>query len=118
MQRHIINFSNRMNIAGQMATLTGQDTVDSYYKLALIYEPSAQAKLFRIVPLNDKFMEHLTHVRAELTFGLPYHAERLIVLEKIQEEMIKDQDKTPETRILAPMILSAPLYKSDKNEIK
>ena len=66
----------------------------------------------------NEFMEHLTHVRAELTFGLPYHAERLIVLEKIQEEMIKDQDKTPETRILAPMILSAPLYKSNKNEAK
>ena len=114
MQRHIINFSNRMNITGQMATLTGQETVDRYYKLALIYEPSAQAKLFRIVPLNEDFIQNLTRVRAELTFGLPYHAERLVVLEKIQEEIIKDRDKTAENRILAPMILSAPLYKSDQ----
>lgn len=116
MQRHIINFSNRMNIAGQMATLTGQETMDTYYKLALIYEPSAQAKLFRIVPLNEDFMHHLARVRAELTFGLPYHAERLVVLDKIQEEMSQDQDKEPGQRILAPMILSAPLYNAHETK--
>ena len=118
MQRHLINFSNRLNVAGQMATLTGQATQDKEYRLALIYEPSAQAKLFRIVPISKELIEKIEQLGDQLTFVLPYHADRLVVLKKIQQELDKDHHKEAQNQILAPMILSAPLYQATTQSSK
>ena len=112
MQRHLVNFSNRMNMAGHQAVLTGQKTIDVEYQLALIYEPSARTKLFRVVPVSTQFFEELAAVRAELTFYVPYHVERLQVLDQIYTVMQQDNKKEQQQRVLVPMIFSTPLYHS------
>jgi hypothetical protein len=112
MQRHLINFCNQLNAAGQMALLNGQPYVETAHRLAFIYEPSAKAKLFRVIPVNETLLKELEDIKETLTFGLPYHAERLETLKAIQKEMDEDQNRSAEQRILAPFRMASPLYGS------
>ena len=116
MQRHLINFCNQLNAAGQMALLNGQPYVETAHRLAFIYEPSAKAKLFRVIPINDELLKELDEVKDTLTFGLPYHADRLMTLKAIETEVDEDRNRSPENRVLAPFRIATPLYGSQSSD--
>ena len=118
MQRHLINFCNQVNVAGQMALLNGQPYVESAHRLAFIYEPSAKAKLFRVIPINEGLLKELDDVKETLTFGLPYHADRLATLKAVEKEIVEDQNRPPEARILAPFRIATPMYGSSQAKPK
>jgi hypothetical protein len=108
MQRHLINFCNELNRDGQLAALTGQPYIEISYRLALVYEPSAKAKMFRIIPINERLIDEINSLGDQLTFGLPYHADRIVTLKAIEKELIADHGRDPEARTLAPFVISAP----------
>ena len=116
MQRHLINFCNQLNVSGQMALLNGQPYVETAHRLAFIYEPSAKAKLFRVIPINDALLQEIEDLKETLTFGLPYHADRLQTLKAIEQEMNEDQSRSAEQRILAPFRIASPLYTSSSEK--
>ena len=118
MQRHLINFCNQLNVAGQMALLNGQPYIETAHRLAFIYEPSAKAKLFRVIPVNETLLKELEDVKDTLTFGLPYHADRLKTLKAIEKEMHADQSRSSESRILAPFRMATPKYTSSTQALK
>lgn len=115
MQRHLINFCNQLNAAGQMALLNGQPYVETAHRLAFIYEPSAKAKLFRVIPINDALLKELDEVKETLTFGLPYHQDRLTTLKAIEKEIHEDQKRSAENRVLAPFRIATPVYGVQSN---
>jgi len=108
MQRHLINFCNELNRDGQLAALTGQTYIEISYRLALVYEPSAKAKMFRIIPINEELIDEINALGDQLTFALPYHADRIITLKAIEKVLIADRDREPGSQTLAPFAISAP----------
>lgn len=110
MQRQLINFCNQLNRDGQMAALTGQPYQEHEYHLALVYEPSAQAKMFRVIPVSDQLLEELSRVKDELTFTHPYHSDRVQVLNAISAQRQIDLLLPAQERTLTSFMVSAPLY--------
>lgn len=108
MLRGLINFSNQLNAAGQVAALTGQPFIEEAYYLALTYEPSALTKMFRILLVNERLLTQLDEAGDRLTFDLPYHRERLVVLEAIRKEIEADEQRDPLERRLARFMVAAP----------
>lgn len=110
MQRQLINFCNQLNRDGQMAALTGQPYCEHEYHLALVYEPSAQAKMFRVIPASDELLKKLEQVENELTFTHPYHQDRVQVLKAISAQRQIDRLLPVGERTLTSFMISAPLY--------
>jgi len=113
LQRQLINFCNQLNRDGQMAALTGQPFQEQEYHLALVYEPGAQAKMFRVIPVSDQLLEELERVGADLTFTHPYHADRVQVLKAITAQRNIDRLLPVHERTLTSFMIAAPLYKRD-----
>lgn len=110
MQRGLVNFSNRLNTAGQVAALTGLPFKEEEHILALTYEPGAVTKCFRIILVKNSFFKELEEVAEQLCFALPYHRDRLLTLQAIQQTHEQDRDKSAEQRFLASFMVSAPVY--------
>ena len=108
MQRLMINFCNRLNTEGQLRLLAGEPCEERALRLALVFEPGAENKLFRIVPVSDPFWASLDLHRETLTFGLPYHRGRLGALEAIRNQERLDEQGAPTERVLAPFRLAVP----------
>ena len=116
MHRGLVNFSNQLNTQGQVAALTGQAFKEEEHLLALTYEPGAITKLFRIILLKDSFFNELDGVGEELTFALPYHRDRLTTLAAIRNESLADKDREATQRILAPFMVSAPIFNKTQTQ--
>jgi len=110
LQRQLINFCNQLNRDGQMAALTGQPYQELEYQLALVYEPGAQAKMFRVIPVSDPLLEQLEQLKGELIFTHSYHADRLKALRAIATQRQIDKLLPIEERTLTGFMISAPLY--------
>lgn len=110
MQRSLINFANRLNTAGQVAALTGLPFKEEEHTLALTYEPGAITKCFRVILIRHALFEQLDKIGDELTFGLPYHRDRLTTLTAIRNEINEDADRPAMARVLAPFMVSAPVH--------
>ncbi len=110
MQRSLINFANRLNTAGQVAALTGLPFKEEEHILALTYEPGAVTKCFRIILIQDRLFAELDQVGDTLTFGLPYHKDRLTTLNMIRQEQEADLTRSASNRILAPFMVASPIY--------
>jgi len=110
MQRGLINFANRLNTAGQVAALTGLPFKEEEHILALTYEPGAVTKCFRIILIQDRLFAELDQVGDALTFGLPYHQDRLTTLNMIRQEQEADLTRSASDRILAPFMVASPIY--------
>jgi hypothetical protein len=93
-----------------MAALTGQPFQELEYHLALVYEPGAQAKMFRVIPVSDQLLERLEQLQGELSFTHSYHADRLKVLRAIATQRQIDKLLPIEERALTGFMISAPLY--------
>ena len=113
MQRSLINFSNRLNTAGQVAALSGLPFKEEEHILALTYEPGAVTKCFRVILIQDRLFEELDTVGDHLTFGLPYHRDRLTTLTMIRQEQEADQNRSAGEKILAPFMVASPVYHSN-----
>jgi hypothetical protein len=109
MKRGLINFSNQLNTAGQVAALTGQPFTEEPYYLALTYEPGAVTKMFRILLVNERLFKRLDEIGDDLTFDLPYHRERLSALKAIRAEMAADDQRPPIEHKLALFMVAAPV---------
>lgn len=112
MKRGLVNFSNQLNTAGQVAALTGQPFTEEAYYLALTYEPGAVTKMFRILLVNDRLFERLDEVGDDLTFQLPYHRERLAALNAIRAEIAADAQRPALEQKLALFMVAAPAASS------
>lgn len=108
MQRGMINFCNQLNIHGQVAALSGQPFVEKEYFLALTYEPGAVTKMFRILLVDQKLFDQLDQAGEDLTFGLPYHRDRLIALKAIRQALDEDRKRQAQSRVLAPFMVASP----------
>ena len=116
MQRGLINFSNQLNTQGQVAALTGQPFREEEHLLALTYEPGAVTKLFRIIIIKQELFTALDKAGDRLTFGLPYHRDRLTTLAAIRAEVDIDGQRETTSRVLAPFMVSAPVFDVSKSE--
>ena len=110
MQRSLINFANRLNTAGQVAALNGLPFKEEEHTLALTYEPGAVTKCFRIILVKESLFVKLDEIGDNLTFGLPYHRDRLTTLAAIRSEIDKDLNREPMARVLAPFMVAAPVH--------
>jgi hypothetical protein len=108
MQRQLINFCNQLNRAGQMAALTGQPYTEREHHLALVYEPGAQTKMFRVIPVSDELLKELKCEEGELTFTHEYHADRVKVLKAIAAQREIDRLLPPSERTLTGFMIAAP----------
>jgi hypothetical protein len=108
MQRQLINFCNQLNRDGQIAALTGQPFEEREHHLALVYEPGAQTKMFRIIPVSDGLIKALKENEGKLTFTHAYHADRLKVLKAIAAQREIDRLLPVEERTLTGFMISAP----------
>lgn len=115
MQRSLINFSNRLNTAGQVAALSGLPFKEEEHILALTYEPGAVTKCFRVILIQDRLFDELDAVGDQLTFGLPYHKDRLTTLDMIRQEQEADESRSASDRILAPFMVASPVYHVDSS---
>jgi len=109
LRRQLVNYSNRLNTAGQLAALTGQPYREVEYSLALVYEPGAKTKTFRVVPVSAALLAELKGAQGRLRFVHPYHADRLKVLSAIEQELVRDAARDPDARTLASFMVSAPV---------
>jgi hypothetical protein len=110
LRRQLVNYSNRLNTAGQMAALTGQPYREVEYSLALVYEPGAKTKTFRVVPVSAALLEELRAAGEGLRFVHAYHADRLTVLRAIEQELALDARREAEARTLASFMASSPAW--------
>lgn len=114
MRRGLVNFSNQLNTQGQVAALTGQPFREEEHLLALTYEPGAITKMFRIIIVKESLFNELDQVGEELSFALPYHRDRLVTLAAIRAEMNKDESREGMSKVLAPFMVSAPVFDNQK----
>ena len=112
MRRGLINFSNQLNTQGQVAALTGQPFREEEHQLALTYEPGAVTKMFRVIIVKKSLFLDLDRVGDNLRFALPYHQDRIVALKAIRAEMNADQNREGTSKVLAPFMVSAPVFKS------
>lgn len=111
MLRGLVNFSNQLNISGQVAALTHQPFVETQHRLALTYEPSARTKMFRILIVDQRLFEDLEAQRDQLTFSMPYHRDRLVTLDAVYAEFKADELRDPTARTLASFMVAAPVVR-------
>ena len=106
MQRQLINYCNLLNREGLSARLAGKPCHEKSLRLALVYEPGAQAKMFRIIPVDDSLFNDLDEAGDQLRFSLPYHRDRVKTLNAIRIHYKNDLGQKPENRVLAPFKLT------------
>ena len=108
MQRLLVNFCNQLNLEGQRRLLVGEPCEERVLKLALIFEPGAESKLFRIISVSDVLWRSLDTHREALTFTFPYHADRLSALDAIRRQDSTDAALPPMEQVLATFHLALP----------
>jgi hypothetical protein len=108
MLSQLVNYCNQINVQGQAAQLCGLEIIEKQYQIALVYEPGAQKKLFRIIPINKEMLDTIDRVGADLKFVVSYHKDRLLTLKALQRELNDDAIRSHQERRLTNFTVSFP----------
>jgi hypothetical protein len=108
MLSQLVNYCNRINLNGQAAQLCGLEVVEKQYQIALVYEPGAQKKLFRIIPINTEMLKTIDQLGNELKFVVSYHKDRILTLKALQRELTEDAIRSHHERRLTNFTITFP----------
>ena len=114
MKSQLVNYCNQINLNGQAAVLAGLAVTEKKYQLALVYEPGAQKKIFRIIPVNQAMLDEIDALGPDLKFEVAYHSDRLKVLKTIKQELQNDLQRPYQDKVLTNFVVTTPKYEQIK----
>jgi hypothetical protein len=110
MKSQLVNYCNQINLNGQAAILAGLQVIEKKYQIALVYEPGAQKKIFRIIPVNQAMLDEIDALGPDLKFEVAYHSDRLKVLKTIKQELQNDLQRPYQDKVLTNFVVTTPKY--------
>jgi hypothetical protein len=108
MKSQLVNYCNQINLNGQAALLAGLPVIEKKYQLALVYEPGAQKKIFRIIPVNQAMLDEIENLGPDLKFEVAYHSDRLKVLNTLRKELQNDLQRPYQDKVLTNFVVTIP----------